>query len=593
MSLLPPGELGQRRNVLALAALAALCLIGIFDRGLWTPDEPREADIAWNMSQQSDRLVPHLAGTPFLEKPPLTYWLAGSVIRASSSTAAVFARAPNLLYAALTAVAVIALALAMGAADGVGGVAAALMAALIAQSALLGYRVSIWLAPDAALLAGCAIALFGAYYGYSSPPGGRKLLGYTVMHAGAALGFLAKSAPGWLVPLLALGTLIVWERRWRELLRWELYAGVILQALLIAPWLIALARSPEGPGDLKVLFWHNLVGRFTQVSAPAALDYTLAHRNSPGKYLLELPVGLLPWTVLVVAGLASAWSRARGAAPQSTAWRFAIASSLPFLLVLSFAATARDVYAAPALIGLASLVALWCGRDEEAWSRGDAIALTLTGVLVSLTVLLLSAALVILAIENVPGAPRAVYVLCAAGTLAAAACGVWFGWRAQRARAFAAATLALFTGYAGALCLVALASFPVVDRWQNLAGLATQIRRETAGGDLALLGPDETTLAMMDYGSSHRPVVLSPPPGETSQTVGTWLAAHGLRSRVLVLMPGHAPGELSALLKRWHHPEDDEDGPAGQIVEDGSARIVKQYALPHGRRYALLGPLSR
>ena len=70
----------RRLTVLTLVALAPLWLVGIFGRALWTPDEPREADIAWRMSQQSDRTLPHLGGTPFLEKPPLTYWLSAATV---------------------------------------------------------------------------------------------------------------------------------------------------------------------------------------------------------------------------------------------------------------------------------------------------------------------------------------------------------------------------------------------------------------------------------------------------------------------------------------------------------------------------------
>ena len=40
-------------------------------------------------------------------------------------------------------------------------------------------------------------------------------------------------------------------------------------------------------------------------------------------------------------------------------WRFAVAASLPFLAILSVAATARDVYAAPVLLGIAMLAGLW------------------------------------------------------------------------------------------------------------------------------------------------------------------------------------------------------------------------------------------
>src|SRR5207248_1623262 len=82
--------------------------------------------------------------------------------------------------------------------------------------------------------------------------------------------------------------------------------------------------------------------------SPAALDYTLGHRNAPGKYLFELPFYLLPWTPVVAAALVHAWRRVREPDAAGTAWRFALGASLPFLAVLSLAATARDIYAAPA-----------------------------------------------------------------------------------------------------------------------------------------------------------------------------------------------------------------------------------------------------
>src|SRR5258708_34183054 len=71
------------RSPLALlsAALFLIWCVGMLGRGYWTPDEPREADIAWRMSWQADKAVPLLAGEAFCEKPPLTYWLAGAPLQ--------------------------------------------------------------------------------------------------------------------------------------------------------------------------------------------------------------------------------------------------------------------------------------------------------------------------------------------------------------------------------------------------------------------------------------------------------------------------------------------------------------------------------
>src|SRR5262249_5693310 len=153
-----PLSLARRWPLVLFALLLPLWCIGTLYRGAWTPDEPREADIVWHMAHQGDRALPSFAGTPFLEKPPLSYWVAaasnavfGDSIRA--------ARVPNILYSAITALSIGALAFAMAGAE------AALLASLIAGSTLIVLRVSVWLAPDACLIAGCSVALLGAYLG--------------------------------------------------------------------------------------------------------------------------------------------------------------------------------------------------------------------------------------------------------------------------------------------------------------------------------------------------------------------------------------------------------------------------------------------
>lgn len=164
------------------------------------------------MAWQHHWVLPSLAGRPFLEKPPLSYRASALAVRLFGDSPGVL-RLPNVLYALI-------LALAMGALGyALDGAAAAVVAALVAGSAITAFRVSMWLAPDACLLAACAVALLGAHLGYTAAPGRRKLCGHLLMHAGAAAGFMAKSAVGWLVPGLTLRALIAWERHWNELKR--------------------------------------------------------------------------------------------------------------------------------------------------------------------------------------------------------------------------------------------------------------------------------------------------------------------------------------------------------------------------------------
>lgn len=544
-------------------ALAPLWLAGIFGRGYWTPDEPREADIAWRMSQQDVKALPQLAGAPFLEKPPLTYWMAAAGVSLFGDSAAA-ARAPNLLYALMTALAIGALAAALGAAG-----LNAVFAALVAGSALLTFRVESWLAPDACLLAGNALALLGAWRGYRAPCGRAKAAGYALMHFGAAVGFMAKSAPGWLVPGLALLTLIAWERRFRELLRWELYAGLLLQALIIGPWLLAVAHTVRGGEALRTLFWNNIVGRFTHVAAPAALDYASGHRNSPGKYLLELPLYLLPWTLVLIAALVRAIGQSRGAAAAGTPWRFALAASLPFLALLSLAATARDVYAAPTVLGFALLAALWLAEAQRSASPLDQFCVAGTRVLVALLGCALLGALAALAWRGLAPAPACTGA--ALGVLLFTVPALIHSARAQRRGELRASLLRSYGAYAAAVCVSAIVLFPVIDGWQDLASVARRVRADTAHQPLALLDPDETTVAILDHGM-RAPFTILSSGTDGAAAVKQWFHSRGSGARILVLLPAGA------------------DGIAANLGASGAAAIVQRYELPQGRRYALLGP---
>ena len=63
------------------------------------PDEPRYARVAVEMQRAHEWVTPTLQGEPWLEKPPLYYWLAGLAYRTLGETE-VAARLPSVLAAA-------------------------------------------------------------------------------------------------------------------------------------------------------------------------------------------------------------------------------------------------------------------------------------------------------------------------------------------------------------------------------------------------------------------------------------------------------------------------------------------------------------
>jgi 4-amino-4-deoxy-L-arabinose transferase-like glycosyltransferase len=553
--------------------------VGMLGRGYWTPDEPREADIAWRMSWQADKAVPLLAGEAFCEKPPLTYWLAGASMRAFGDSAWA-ARLPNLLYALVTALGVGLLA------RRAAGPLAAIAAAAAISSFLLSYQVAIWLATDAPLLASVSVALLGAYMGFYAVSRPERLRGYLLMHAALAAGFLCKSAAAWMVPALTILTLALWERRPRELWRWELYVGLGLQAAIILPWVWLVYLGPDGILHLKVFFWNNLVGRFTNVAAPADLQYASAHRNSPGKYLLELPIYLWPWTLLCLAAARRAWQHRYG--PRLL--RFAAASFLPTLAVLSVAATARNIYLAPALPGVALLLGWWVSELGARADRWDLRALKATAVLLMVALACMALVLTVgaLAERRRLDDPLLFSVVSAFG-LGVAAYLLYFAWRALRQRQLVAAPLALLAAYCSLLVGPASQAYGIVDHWQDLALLGAQVRVDLGQRGLVLLAPDETTRAWVDLYARTSVTRVPGPIDATAIARVHDLLEQAPQELVLVQLPGRAlTPEWQSLLRRFGKKSDTADYGEPAWLDDSGLAIVKLYAEPNGRRYALL-----
>src|SRR5438105_11680206 len=62
-------------SLLILIVLPALLLYPTLSFRLLEPDEGRYAQIPKEMLARGDWVVPHLQGQPYLDKPPLLYWL--------------------------------------------------------------------------------------------------------------------------------------------------------------------------------------------------------------------------------------------------------------------------------------------------------------------------------------------------------------------------------------------------------------------------------------------------------------------------------------------------------------------------------------
>src|SRR5436190_1585997 len=71
----PNAALPARGAALLFALVTALLVLRLGEPPLVGPDEPRYARVAVEMHRRGEAVVPTLQGRPWLEKPPLYYWL--------------------------------------------------------------------------------------------------------------------------------------------------------------------------------------------------------------------------------------------------------------------------------------------------------------------------------------------------------------------------------------------------------------------------------------------------------------------------------------------------------------------------------------
>ena len=130
-----------------------------------------------------------------------------------------------------------------------------------------------------------------------------------------------------------------------------------------------------------------------------------------------------------------------------------------------------------------------------------------------------------------------------------------------------------------------------VDAWQDLGSIARAIGRDAAGKPLILFAPDETTRAIIDM-YARTAVDLIPGPIDAASIDRLRADTEAApQSFIVVLLPGRA-GSITQRLRfgprRGGTVQPSDGRPELPWLQSAGLRMAKTYALPNGRRYALL-----
>jgi 4-amino-4-deoxy-L-arabinose transferase-like glycosyltransferase len=472
---------GRRRRLLVSAyvlALLAFSMLGLA-RPLWTPDEPREAEISREMYIRPT-VIPTLDAEKFYEKPPLYYWTVAGVFHLVGGPSVAAARAVSGVAGFLTLLLILAWGFRLG--SPATGVVASAALALSVQFATSTH----WVLIDPMLMLACTVATWMAWEAVS---GGGAFRFVLPMYGALAVALWIKGPVGPVMlgaGLTAYCILCRRERPWRRL-RPLLGIGLLAAAMLALVLALYLAG---GRTALWEWGWVNHVQRFLD-----ARETGLGHQQPPWYYLQALPVAVLPWLgPLILVFVPRTW---RASSETLGIRRFCAAVVVGELAVLSLAATKRETYLLPALPVLLLLLTLtaraWWGsspsRDRfpaAAWAQAAGCALL--AVVPPVAVIVYSHT-----VSPAAGLGLAVAVSGAAALTVLVA-------RARAIPALAAAIACAAIGFAGALVLLP----PALHRDKDFTDVIAAVgARFPAGTAVPAVGADETLRGIVPFGTGR------------------------------------------------------------------------------------------
>lgn len=460
--------------------VAGLCFVGL-GRGLWTPDEPREAEIAREM-YLSPGFLPHLNGKPFFEKPPLYYWAAAAAFALTGGPSEAAARAVSGLAGLLTLVVVYRWAR-RHASQG-----AALMAVFMLATSLQFFQSTHWVLLDPLLMLFVVLALWAAFERVSG--GGWPYL--ALFYGAVVLAIWTKGPVGLALPAAGLAAYVLWRRRPRLLLAFRPFSGALLITLALAAMLWAF-YAVEGREALHELVWVNQVQRFVHPK-------TTGHNQPFFYYLQALPVAVLPWLAPFLLCFVPSFWRARPEGESADLRVFLGSVVAGSLLLLSAASTKRETYLLPILPPLMILLALALWDAVRAPGAGEGrYGRTLTRFVqpVLLSIWGLAVPVGLLLYTRSPW-PR--YFLAAALALVAGAAGILWGWRGSLGRAWEGHRVSALL-----FCLAVLVlAVPVLESQKDMTPFLRWMDGEMPkGAPVAALGADETLCGIIPFATGR------------------------------------------------------------------------------------------
>jgi 4-amino-4-deoxy-L-arabinose transferase-like glycosyltransferase len=361
-------EASHTRAVVVLLAISlAAFLPGFFGLQPMDRDEPRFAQASKQMLESGDFVNIRFQDEARNKKPVGIYWLQAAVVAAAESvgipethTTIGLYRLPSLVGALATVLLTYWAALAM-----VTRRRAFLAAAFMAASLLLGAEAR--LAKTDAVLAACCVAAMGALArAFFGRDGRTSTANALVFWVAIGLSVLIKGPIGPMIAAFAVAALSWRQRSARWLILLRPWLGLVIAALIVAPWFVAIAIETKGA------FFAEAVGKDMLAKVGGGQE---RHWGPPGTYLVLFFVTFWPIAAFAAIAVPAVWRDRR-----SDVVAFLLAWIVPAWLLFEAVPTKLPHYVLPLYPAIAILTAraLTAGHVEAGRRAARATILLLS-----------------------------------------------------------------------------------------------------------------------------------------------------------------------------------------------------------------------
>ena len=276
----------DKRVVILLVFTSLLFFFNLGNRDLWSPDEPRYSEVAKEMWDTGNYILPHLNSEKYPDKPPVFFWLIilfslpfGEITELSARMPSAFAGIFGTLITYYFGKRLFTPRI---------GLIAAMLLSTSMEYLYHIRRVSI----DGVLTMLVTLSLFCFYKGYMSRKSGTKffLISYLLM----GIATITKGPVGFVLPVLVIVTflVIVKIRSSQHMFRLRhMHIGIGSLILFGIPLLWVFGIYNQGGLDhiKQVLFTQN-IGRTVN---------SWSHNHPFYFYLVFFPLYFMPWSILI------------------------------------------------------------------------------------------------------------------------------------------------------------------------------------------------------------------------------------------------------------------------------------------------------